>query len=282
MDNVGASSPVLSAEIHFHRVALRTGVTLAYAEQGDPAGPFVIFLHGFADSWHSFSRILPLLSPAYHVYALDQRGQGNSAKPSGAYTQAEFAADVIAFMDALGINTAMLVGDSMGSFIAQRVAQHYPARVTRLVLIASAPTTIGHPAIRAFQEWVLTLRDPLDRNVFYKAQTSGLMHPVPADFVNTAIDENMKVPATVMQAIITDMVEGDDPVDLTSILAPTLIAWGDQDALFSLADQQTLVAQIPQSTLKIYEATGHSPHWELPQAFVRNLEAFLQQETLQF
>ena len=196
------------------------------------------------------------------------------------HTQGEFAADVVAFMDALGINTATLVGDSMGSFIAQRVAQFYSERVTRLILIGSAPTTIGHPAICGFQQWVLTLRDPLDRDLFCKAQTSGLMHSVPADFINTAIDANMKVPATVMQAIITDMAEGDDPVDLTGILAPTLIAWGDQDAVFSLADQHTLIAQIPQATLKIYEATGHSPHWELPHEVVRDMEAFLQQETL--
>lgn len=112
MDNVTSSSPLLSTARHFHRVALRTGVTLAYTEQGDPAGPVLLFLHGFADSSHSFSRILPLLSPSYHLYAIDQRGHGNSDKPPSGYTPAEFSEDVIALMDALGIHSATLVGDS--------------------------------------------------------------------------------------------------------------------------------------------------------------------------
>jgi len=68
-------------DVQFSTTQLATGVTLHYAEKGDPTGEAIIFLHGYSDSWFSFSRVLPLLSPEYHTFALTQRGHGDSDKP---------------------------------------------------------------------------------------------------------------------------------------------------------------------------------------------------------
>src|SRR5919107_2211171 len=122
-------------DVEFATTQLATGVRLHYAERGDPTGEAIIFLHGYSDSWFSFSQVLPLLSSEYHAFALTQRGHGDSDKPECCYTPDDFAADVDAFMDAVGIEEATLVGMSGGSFIAQRVALDYPHRVSRLVLI---------------------------------------------------------------------------------------------------------------------------------------------------
>ena len=108
-------------DVQFATTHLSTGVTLHYAEQGDPTGEAIIFLHGYSDSWYSFSRVLPWLSPSYHVFALTQRGQGDSDKPECCYTPEDFAADVDAFMDTVGIEEATLVGASTGGLFAQRV-----------------------------------------------------------------------------------------------------------------------------------------------------------------
>lgn len=86
----------------FASARLRTGVRLQYAEQGDRAGDAVILLHGYSDSWFSFSRILPLLPDSYHVFALDQRGHGDSERPDGGYAIHGLATDVLAFMDEIG------------------------------------------------------------------------------------------------------------------------------------------------------------------------------------
>src|ERR671915_2489250 len=128
--------------IRLARTSLTTGPTLHYAQQGDRSGEPIIFLHGYSDSWFSFSRVLPLLSPEYHAFALTQRGHGDSDKPQCCYTPEDFAADVDAFMDALGLEEATVVGASTGALFAQRSASSYPRRVSRLVLVA--PQTPAH------------------------------------------------------------------------------------------------------------------------------------------
>jgi pimeloyl-ACP methyl ester carboxylesterase len=139
--------------------------------------------------------VLPLLSPAYRALAPDQRGHGDSDKPECCYAADDFAADVDAFMDAVGIEGATLVGDSSGDLIAQRVALSYPPRVSRLVLIG----------------------------------------------------------------------------------APTLILWGERDAVLPRQEQERRAAAIPNATLRVYPDTGHLVHWERPEWVVRDLEAFIEE-----
>jgi len=82
----------------------------------------IIFLHGYTDTSYSWSSTAPLLADQCHVFMLDQRGFGDSDRPEGGYTISQFAEDVIAFMDALKIRKAVLVGHSIGTFIAHQVA----------------------------------------------------------------------------------------------------------------------------------------------------------------
>src|SRR5918999_607575 len=146
-------------DVQFATSQLTTGVGLHYAERGAPTGEAIIFLHGYSDSWFSFSRILPLLSPSYHAFSLTERGHGDSDKPECCYTLDDFAADVDAFMEAVGIEEATLVGSSGGSFMAQRVTLDYPHRVSRLVLISSAATLLDNEAVMALGEEMLALED---------------------------------------------------------------------------------------------------------------------------
>jgi alpha-beta hydrolase superfamily lysophospholipase len=80
--------------VEFATAHLATDVTLHDAERGDREGEAIIFLHGYSDSWYSFGRVLPLLSPEYHAFALSQRGLGDSDKPECCYTVDDYAADV--------------------------------------------------------------------------------------------------------------------------------------------------------------------------------------------
>ncbi|MBL8251165.1 MAG: alpha/beta hydrolase, partial [Candidatus Competibacter sp.] len=142
-----ASWTVALADPDTKKVNLPTGVKLNYVDTGPRDAPVIIFLHGATDSSHSWSAVTPLLSDAYRTLALDQRGHGDSDKPAYGYSIAQYADDVIAFMDKLRIQQAVLVGHSMGSFIAHQVASAYPGRVSKLVLIGSAKTAVGNPVI---------------------------------------------------------------------------------------------------------------------------------------
>ena len=124
--------------LQFATTHLTTGPRLHHTKQDDRTGEAVIFLHGYSDSWYSFSRVLPLLSAEYHAFALDERGHGKSDKPECCYTLDDLAADVAAFMYAVEIEEATLVGHSGGTLIAPQVAMSYPQRVSRLVLIGAA------------------------------------------------------------------------------------------------------------------------------------------------
>src|SRR3712207_1254388 len=93
-------------------VELPNRVRLEYAEQGDPSGVPVVLLHGITDSWRSFERVLPHLPPSIHAFALSQRGHGDSDRPASGYRPRDFAADLGAFVDALGLGPVVVAGHS--------------------------------------------------------------------------------------------------------------------------------------------------------------------------
>jgi non-heme chloroperoxidase len=262
-------------QLRFATTQLTTGPRLHYAEQGDPTGEAIIFLHGYSDSWFSFSRILPLLSPEYYAFALTQRGHGDSERPECCYTVDDFAADVDAFMDAVGITEATLVAHSTGAVTAQRMTLSYPRRVSRLVMISAQSV---NEAVLGLREEVHKLNDPVPPKFVQEFQESTIYVPVPREFLTTVISESLKLPARVWR----DVMEGtalsvgpDHEAQLREINVPTLIMCGEQDALFPPEEYERLAAAIPNATLKVYPETGHSVHWERPEQVVRDLEAFM-------
>jgi pimeloyl-ACP methyl ester carboxylesterase len=93
----------MSNELRFAKHRLPSGLELHVAEQGPRTGPAVLMLHGYSDSWFSYSRILPLLPPDWHAIVPDQRGHGESDRPESGYAPADFAGDALRLMDRLGI-----------------------------------------------------------------------------------------------------------------------------------------------------------------------------------
>jgi pimeloyl-ACP methyl ester carboxylesterase len=255
-------------------VKLKTGVRLHYAEQGDPSASPVILLHGYTDSWFSYSRVLSALGESYHVYALDLRGHGDSERPASGYDLSDLAADVVAFMDANRLKRVTLAGHSMGSFVAQRVALIAPERIERLVLIGSA-TTLRNKTVRELQQAVNTLNDPVSEKFVREFQTSTVYHPVPDDFMERVVAESLKPPARVWRALMTGMLSADYSSQLSKIKAPTLVLWGERETIFPRSEQDALTKTLPSARLKVYADTGHAPHWERPEQFVADLKDFI-------
>lgn len=256
------------------KIRLASGVRLSYAEQGNRDGVPVILLHGITDSWFSFSPVLPLFDASCRVFALSQRGHGDSARPEGGYAVRDFAADVIAFMDALEIPSAVLVGHSMGSFVAQRVAFEAPQRVRKLVLVGSASTAHNEGVLELLRE-VEALSDPVPVEFARAFQDSTVYRPLPEDFMQKVTAESLKLPARVWRAAFKGLVEDNDDRRLNSIRVRTLILWGDRDTVFSRSEQEVLISRLPNAALKIYPETGHALHWERPEQFAHDLKQFI-------
>jgi non-heme chloroperoxidase len=274
-----AETQELSAAPRERSVTLSTGVTLRYVEQGARNGPVVVFLHGYTDSHHTWDLNLPIFPRSFHVYALDQRGHGDSSRPLCCYTQQDFAADVVAFLDAVGARKAILVGHSMGSFIAQQVALDYPNRVKALVLVGSAPTVAGNPVALELKSIVDTQVGTVDPDFVRAFQESTFVRPVPRRYIDTLVSESLKVPARVWQATLDGLIAEDHSARLGEIDVPVLVVGGDQDGFFPVEEQQALVDALPNATYVLYPNTGHAPHAELEHRFVHDVTRFLKSVT---
>ena len=265
-----------SAALAFGEQRLSTGVRLHYAVQGDPAGPAVILLHGYSDSWFSFSPILPLLPATYRVYALDQRGHGGSDQPRAGYHMADMAADVVAFMDAMRIPGAVVVGHSLGTFVAQYVARAAPDRVRGLVLIAGAPSVQYMVGVDEFAEYVRSLQDSVPADFIREFQLSTVHTPLPEPFMARVIEESGKLQPHVWRGIMEGMLASGPVSPGGGVALPALILRGERDAVFPEAAHDSLAARNPGAELHVYPETGHAIHWERPEQSTRDLITFLE------
>ena len=259
----------------FADIRLATGVRLRYGSQGDANGPTVILLHGYSDSWFSWSRVLPRIPTRYRAIAPDLRGHGDSEQPDGGYAMRDLAGDVLALMDALGIASASVVGHSMGSFVAQQVALAAPSRVERLVLVGSASSVHSMPGVAAFAEAVYALQDPVPEAFAREFQVSTIHHPVPDEFLDTAVATSLRLPARVWRGILAGMLATAPAPGLAGLRVPTLVLAGERDTIFPAAAQRELLARLPGARSVTYPSTGHAPHWERPEIVVADLVAFL-------
>jgi pimeloyl-ACP methyl ester carboxylesterase len=264
-------SPVIKA------VELLTRVRLSYVEQGDPFGVPVLLLPGLGDSWRSFEPVLRHLPESIHAFALTQRGHGDASCPAEGYRFDDFAADLTAFVDALELEAAVIAAHSAGGFFAQRFALDHPERTLGLVFIGTPVTLRGHPgAQEAWGSTISKLTDPVDPGFVREIQKSALAQPVPEEFFETLVQEALKVPAHVWRAAFEGFLENDLSRELDKIEVPTLIVWGDRDAILNRSDQEALAAAIAGSRLVVYAGAGHSPHWEEPGRFASDLASFIE------
>jgi pimeloyl-ACP methyl ester carboxylesterase len=227
-------------------------------------------LHGYSDSAFSYSRVLPLLPASMRVVAIDQRGHGRSERAAD-YSMDAMAEDVIGLMDALDIPSATIVGHSMGSFVARRVAALAPSRITSLVLVGAGPSA-RNGAILEVQKAVDALRDPVDPAFVREFQLSTVARPVPEAFMSAAIQESHRLDAATWKAVFAGLI-AYVPAE-PQIRVPTLVLGGDRDGVFSVAEQRELTRAIAGARSVIVAGVGHALHWEEPERFVSELLQF--------
>lgn len=243
-------------------------------------GPAVVFIHGLAASIYSWRHQLePVLQAGHRVVAFDNRGFGFSDHPEHGYTNADYARLVVALLDSLRIEDAILVGHSMGGAIAADVALADPGRVRGLVLID--PAGYGPSAARVAR-WpgVRDLGVALVSRTA-AAATLRLCYADPRRVTPADVDQYyapLKSGASraalrhVLRAFHFDALRGR----VAELPAPTLIIWGDGDRWIPFQAVADLAADLPRAAFVVVRGAGHNPQEEQPAEVARLLTAFLQ------
>ncbi|HTZ09119.1 MAG TPA: alpha/beta hydrolase [Acidimicrobiales bacterium] len=263
-------------------------VRLAVAEAG-PGGRPLLLLHGFTGAKEDFGEWLdPLASLGWHAVAPDHRGHGRSSKPPGteSYSLSLLARDAVALVDALGWRSVVLLGHSMGGFVAQRIALGAPDRVGGLVLMDTShgpvegipPEDVEAAAAIALDAGMATLADlvaeaesPLETPAHRRLVAE---RPGYRDFE----DAKLRTTSPYLYAAIgRELVTCPDILASLAALDPspaTLVLVGEQDARF-LGPAERLAATLPRATLAVVPDAGHTPQFENPGACWDAVSSFL-------
>jgi len=256
---------------------LSTGIRMAYVEMGDPDGEVVILQHGMTDNSRSWSLAAPYFAKAgYHVFLPDLRGMGKTDAPDGYYTTITYATDMEAFFDAMGIDKAIVIGHSLGSFTVQTFALMFPERCSKVVLVSSIPIKdyqneglmklyygyidpIGedeHPTDEFMDFWYdCTFKEDNAEEVEFDKFLAGLKTESQALSKQTWKNIFMGMAATNLESIYPEF----DPT------LPVLILHGDDDSMTKLEYQEELceLLQVPRSSYRNYVGVGHNIQFEI-------------------
>jgi pimeloyl-ACP methyl ester carboxylesterase len=246
---------------------------LRYFESGH--GEPLVLVHGLgSNAMQDWGRLVAPLGRSYHVYAPDLPGFGRSERPAAADYGIPMQVEAVhAFMAAVGVSRARVVGNSMGGWIVARLAGEYPQLVERLVLVA--PAGMRPTETDPIQAEVLLPRNEQD----VRRLVAAVRHVPPAmpSFLVRDVLASKLREEWIVRRTLESMRLGQDWLDGTLGRAdmPVLIVWGRQDRLIPVGYAAPLQAQFQHAALKLLDGCGHVPMADCPDAFDRELLAFL-------
>ena len=220
-------------------------VRLPYVEQGDPDGTPVLFLHGITDSQRSWEPVLPLLPESVRAIAVTMRGHGDAERPDSGYGAEDYAADAIDLLDELGLDSVVIGGHSLGTYVAAQIALEQPQRVAALVLEGAPGIPADNPVLAEVAGAAAELDDPIDPSFVREFQASTTARPLAPGLLDTFVEESLKLPAWTWRTSFADLMRIDLSRRLDEIAAPTLLIHGEQDAVASRSEQKWLLARLP-------------------------------------
>ena len=264
-------------------------LSIALAEAGEGGRPLLL-VHGFTGAKEDFADFLdPLAERGWHVVAPDQRGHGASEQPleEDAYTFDAFAADLFGLLDALGWDSCVALGHSMGGMVVQTAVLQAPERFDALVLMDTS-----HTGLRADPELV-QLGVALARTEGIAAVIAAQEALGPDQALGTGPhqrlvetregykafgDRKMLASSPAMYCAMLQTITAAEGVDrlpeLPSVTVPTLVLVGEEDRPFRKPSQRMADA-IPGAELAVIPDGGHSPQMESPELWWKALSGFL-------
>jgi pimeloyl-ACP methyl ester carboxylesterase len=274
------SLPPLTVKVNAHQ--------LFYTAKGE--GEPMILIHGYGAGMWVWEKQMEVLSQSHQVYLIDLIGHGFSDRPRIHYRPETYLLFFKAFMDGVGIQKATLVGNSMGGGIGWGMAVLYPERVHRLILIDCAPPDVVRQVKNKSFRMLVTFRSmPLLVRLLIACRDQGSIQQVLHECV---FDTGRITPAILNRqyqllkirgttwVLYSTLKNGEEALkfkdQLTKIVAPTLLIWGENDSIFPLCVGENLHQAIPNSKLKVIGRSGHIPMWETPDAVNAAILSFME------
>jgi pimeloyl-ACP methyl ester carboxylesterase len=278
-------------------VELRSGLKVSTLSTGE--GPDVLMIHGLGAAKSSFFDCAALLADAgYRVHALDLPGFGGSSKPPRApYTAPWFAEAVRGVMDALEIESAHLVGNSMGGRVALEMGLRWPERVRSIAALCPAVAFVKrdfHPLVRLLRPELGLLPHKLRRGIVERQLWSMFCDPDALDpsVADVVVDEFQRHYSSAgarvafyasARNIYLDRPFGDGGFypRLAELAPPALFVWGTHDKLIPAGFRRHVAEVLPGAEQVVLDGCGHVPQVERPEQTVGMLRRlFTQTEAL--
>lgn len=247
-----------------------------YTDQG--SGPPLLLLHGLGSSERDWEYQLPALTEHYRVLCLDSRGHGQTEKGGKGYSIALFAADCLAFIQALELDKPHIVGLSMGGMIAFQLATHSPQTPASLTIVNSAPEVIPR---KPAEYWMAGKRLFFAHILPMRAIAGGLskvLFPKPAQqhhrdtFQARWCENDRGSYLASLRAIVGWGVSGQ----LDRIVCPVLVVSADKDYT-PIEQKREYVGRLGDARLEVIADSRHATPVDQPEAFNSLLLDFLQQ-----
>ena len=260
------------------------GTRIHYEVTGKPGATPVLMIQGLGASKNAWNLQRIAMATRFRIISFDNRGAGRSDKPIVPFTLEQMAEDAIAVLDAAGIETAHVVGASMGGVISQIVAVKHPHRVRSLTLVCTACR--NHPwRQELLQSWAKTAEEKGMIEVGKEA-AQWVMSPrsfrrlVPA-FTWMGPLAALRPRHSFVSQIHAILNTREDLVDqLSTITAPTMVIVGNQDILTPRGDSEEIAERIPNAELVVISGAAHGLMMEHSSTFNKILIEFLQRTEL--
>jgi 3-oxoadipate enol-lactonase len=258
-------------------------IELYYEVHGN--GEPVVLIHGLSMDCSTWFNQIPVLSQNYQVIVFDNRGVGQTDATNEGYSTEMMADDTVALLKFLNVDSAHILGFSLGGMIAQIIALKYPEAVKSLLLNATA-AQFPAKAKHLVQTWLRMLNETVSletriREGFLWGYTNEFFEDdetVMAS-VNLAIDHPYPLSAKGFAGQIAALMKHNTRSQISQISAPTLVLMGKDDIFIPIEFSEELAVRIPKARLVILERGGHNCWMEFPELFNQAVMQFLEEVT---